>query len=168
MSISLLVEPDTSTRIRHAESSDYQTIIAVVNDWWGGRSMSDMLPKLFFIHFHETSFVAERDGEIVGFLNGFFSQTYPDTAYIHFVGVDPAARKLGIGCRLYKHFFDACLRYERSLVRCVTSPVNKASITFHKRLGFTIEPGNAEVDGVQVNRDYDGPSEERVLFVKRL
>lgn len=168
MSISLLVEPSASIRIRHAEPSDYQPVIAVVNDWWGGRSMSDMLPKLFFIHFRETSFVAQRDGEMVGFLNGFFSQTYPDTAYIHFVGVHPAVRKLGVGRRLYEHFFDASLRYGRSLVRCVTSPVNKTSIAFHKRLGFTIEPGNAEVDGVQVNGDYDGPGEERVLFVKRL
>jgi predicted GNAT superfamily acetyltransferase len=168
MSISLLVEPDTAIRIRHAEPSDYQPVIAVVNDWWGGRSMSDMLPKLFFIHFHETSFVAERDGEMVGFLNGFFSQTYLDTAYIHFVGIHPAVRKLGVGHRLYEHFFDASLKYGRSLVRCVTSLGNKTSIAFHKRLGFTIEPGNTEVDGVQVNRDYDGPGEERVLFVKEL
>ncbi len=169
MSISLLVEPDdTSIRVRHAESSDYQSVIAVVNDWWGGRSMSDMLPKLFFIHFRETSFVAEINGEMVGFLNGFFSQTYPDTAYIHFVGVHPAVRKLGVGHRLYNHFFDASLKYGRSLVRCVTSPVNKTSIAFHKRLGFTIEPGNVQADGLQVNQDYDGLGEERVLFVKRL
>ena len=169
MSISLLVESDdTSICIRHAEPSDYQPVIAVVNDWWGGRSMSDMLSKLFFIHFRETSFVAEIDGEMVGFLSGFFSQTYPDTAYIHFVGVHPAVRKLGVGHLLYDRFFDASLKYGRSLVRCVTSPVNKTSIAFHKRLGFTIEPGNTQVDGVQVNRDYDGPGEDRVLFVKRL
>lgn len=33
--------------IRQVESSDYQPIISVLNDWWGGRNMSDMLPKLF-------------------------------------------------------------------------------------------------------------------------
>ena len=42
--------------------------------------MRAMLPRLFFEHFRDTSFVAEEDGEIVGFLCGFLSQTYPDQA----------------------------------------------------------------------------------------
>ncbi len=54
--------------IRHAEPSDYQPIISVMNDWWGGRNMSDILRKLFFVHFRETNFVAESEGKIVGFL----------------------------------------------------------------------------------------------------
>jgi len=79
--------------IRHAEPSDYQPIIAVVDDWWGGRRMADMLPKLFFVHFQPTSFVAEHNGRIVGFVIGFVSQTFPEEAYIHFVGVHPEFRK---------------------------------------------------------------------------
>ena len=82
--------------IRNAEPADYQQIIKVVNDWWGGRRMSDMLPKLFFVHFQSTSFVAEQDGKIVGFVTGFVSQTFPNEAYIHFVGVDPKFRKSGL------------------------------------------------------------------------
>ena len=53
--------------------------------------MAAMLPKLFFVHFRDTSFVAEDDGGSPGFLCGFRSQTFDDEAYIHFVGVDPAA-----------------------------------------------------------------------------
>jgi predicted GNAT superfamily acetyltransferase len=44
--------------------------------------MRDMLPRLFFVHFRGTSFVAERDGELVGFLAGFLSQTEPEDAYV--------------------------------------------------------------------------------------
>lgn len=51
---------DYMTGIRHAEASDYGSIIAVLNDWWDGRSMADMLPKVFFVHFRDTSFVAEQ------------------------------------------------------------------------------------------------------------
>jgi hypothetical protein len=69
--------------IRQAKPSDYQPIISVVNDWWGGRRMSGMLPKLFFVHFQLTSFVAEQDGKIVGFVTGFVSQTFPEEAYIN-------------------------------------------------------------------------------------
>lgn len=64
--------------IRHVEQDDYQPIISVVDEWWGGRPMAAMLPKLFFLHFSSTSFTAVADGQIVGFLIGFVSQTFPD------------------------------------------------------------------------------------------
>ena len=77
-------------RIRHASPADYGRVIQHVNAWWGGRDMAPMLPKLFFLHFEGTSFVAEDDeGKLVAFLIGFLSQTDPDEAYIHFVGVAP-------------------------------------------------------------------------------
>lgn len=56
--------------LRHAEPDDHARVAAVVDDWWGGRPMADMLPRLFFVHFRETSFVAEEDGELAGFLWG--------------------------------------------------------------------------------------------------
>ena len=62
--------------IRHAEPGDYARVIAVVDEWWGGRELAAMLPKLFFIHFRDTSFVAEEDGGLAGFLCGFRSQTH--------------------------------------------------------------------------------------------
>ena len=59
--------------------------------------MAPMLPKLFFIHFEGTSFVAEdEEGELRGFVCGFLSQTAADEAYIHFVGVEPGARGDGL------------------------------------------------------------------------
>jgi hypothetical protein len=59
--------------IRHVKEDDYDSIISVINDWWGGREMADMLPKLFFQHFQHTSFVCEEKNTIVGFLVGFVS-----------------------------------------------------------------------------------------------
>ncbi|HBY95306.1 MAG: GNAT family N-acetyltransferase [Ardenticatenaceae bacterium] len=154
--------------IRTAEPTDYAPVIAVVDDWWGGRHMSAMLPKLFFIHFRETTLVAEEDRELVGFLSGFLSQTDPEEAYIHFVGVNPEYRQAGVGRLLYERFFEVARRHGRHLVRCVTSPVNKSSIAFHTHMGFGIVSGNGEVDGISVHRNYDGQGEDRVLFVKAL
>ena len=149
-----------SLEIRHAHPSDYGRVIQHLNAWWGGRDMAPMLPKLFFLHFEGTSFVAEtEDGELVGFLCGFLSQTQPEEAYIHFVGVSPEHRGEGVGRLLYEHFLDEIRAQGRSIVRCVTSPANQDSIAFHEALGF-------EVDRVVV--DYDGPGEDRVLLVKRL
>ena len=150
------VEPMHS--VRPAEPSDYARVISVVDQWWGGRAMAAMLPKLFFIHFRDTSFVGERGGgELAGFLCGFRSQTFEDEAYVHFVGVDPEQRGSGLGRTLYACFFEAVA--PRTVVRAVTSPVNEQSLAFHRALGF-------EVD--RVDEDYDGRGESRVLLVKRL
>jgi ribosomal protein S18 acetylase RimI-like enzyme len=143
--------------IRNAEPDDYARVIAVVDDWWGGRRMAAMLPKLFFIHFRDTSFVAEDDGELAGFLCGFRSQTYDDEAYVHFVGVDPGRRGAGLGRLLYERFFEAVK--PRTTVRAVTSPVNEQSVAFHRSLGF-------ETD--RIDTSYDGAGEPRVLLVKNL
>lgn len=153
---------------RYAEASDYQPIISVVNEWWGGRIMADMLPKLFFVHFRQTSFVVEKNGDIIGFLIGFVSQTFPDEAYIHFVGVHPEYRKNGLGRALYERFFQAVKELGRSRIRCVTSPMNKGSIAFHLRMGFSMEPSEEIVEGISVVKDYDGRGEDRVLFSKLL
>lgn len=139
--------------IRHAEPADYARVIGVVDAWWGGRQMAAMLPKLFFVHFRDTSFVAEEDGEVVAFLCGFRSQTYDEEAYIHFVAVDPAHRGGGLARGLYERFFDAVA--PRTTIRAVTSPQNETSLAFHRALGFSIE---------RVDADYDDPGEARALL----
>jgi GNAT superfamily N-acetyltransferase len=154
--------------IRHAEAGDYKAIITIVDDWWGGRRMVLMLPKLFFVQFRPTSFVAEHDGLIVGFVIGFISQTHRDEGYIHFVGVHPNFRKRGLGHLLYEQVFEALMREGCRIVRCVTSPFNKGSITFHLRMGFKPEISKTVVEGVPFFEDYDGPGEDRVLFSKIL
>ena len=49
-------------RIRPLRPSDHDPVIAVIDEWWGGRPMAHMLPRLFFDHFTDTSFAADRDG----------------------------------------------------------------------------------------------------------
>ena len=143
--------------LRHAEPGDHARVAPLVDAWWGGRQMAAMLPRLFFVHFRDTSFLAEEEGRLAGFLCGFLSQTYPDEAYVHFVGVDPAFRGRGVGRLLYERFYDAIA--PRRIVRCVTSPVNEASIAFHTSIGFEVE---------QTAANYDGAGGDRVLLVRRL
>ena len=53
-------------------------------------------------------------------------------------------------------------------VRAITSPVNTGSVAFHRRMGFRLEPGDTEADGVPVATGYDGPGQDRVRFIKDL
>jgi len=154
--------------IRSLDESDFIPIISVVDEWWAGRQMTDMLPKLFFTHFKDTSFIIETDGKIVAFLIGFVSQSYSNEAYIHFVGVHPDYRKQGLGRKLYESFFDKVATKGCSIVRSITSPVNKGSICFHTSMGFQIAEGGSLVNGILINTNYDGPGKDRVLFSRQL
>ena len=140
--------------MRQALPADYDAIVSVVDEWWG-RPIAGVLPRLYLDHFHRTSLVAERDRELCGFLIGFHSPSVPDEAYIHFVGVAPAARGTGLARRLYEAFFTAAVRDGRLRLHAITSPVNAASIAFHRAMGF---------DVIGPVTDYDGPGVDRIVF----
>jgi ribosomal protein S18 acetylase RimI-like enzyme len=154
--------------VRHAEVDDHRSIITVVDEWWGGRHMALMVPKLFFRLFRPTSFVAMHGDLVVGFVIALVSQSDRDEGYIHFVGVHPDFRKSGLGSLLYDQVFEAMKDLGCKVVRCVTSPINKGSIAFHLQMGFKPETSERVVEGVPFFADYDGPGEDRVLFSKTL
>jgi ribosomal protein S18 acetylase RimI-like enzyme len=144
--------------LRSATPADYDSIAAVVDDWWG-RPVSHILPRLFLDHFHATSTIAEAGDDLAGFLIGFLSPSLPDAAYIHFVGVHPGHRRGGLARVLYERFFAVAAADGRTVVRAVTSPVNARSIAFHTALGFAVSdptPG------------YDGPGDVKVRFDRPL
>ena len=120
--------------------------------------MTHLLPRLFFEHFQPTSFIVEDNEVLSGFLIGFVSQTYSNEAYIHFVGVNPKLRKNGLARELYGLFFTKVRDLGCNTVRCITSPVNEGSISFHKSMGFS----------VSLSTDYEGLGQDRVLFSKNI
>ena len=154
--------------IRSLTTSDYEFISPIVDQWWGGRPVRQMLPRLFFEHFSTTSFILLEGMEIQAFLVGFQSQSHPTTAYIHFVGVSPASRGNGYGRTLYQHFFERVRSLGCTTVECITSPINGDSISFHRRLGFSIVNAGGEQNGISVSVNYAGEGQHRVLFVKTL
>jgi len=123
-----------------------------------------MLPKLFLVHFCNTSFIIEKPENLVAFLIGFLSPQYPNEGYIHFCGVNPDYRGIGLGSYLYREFFALCKKNDRDIVKSCTSPINKGSVAFHKKTGFHVEPGNSRIDGVPVTLDYNKPDDPKVLF----
>jgi len=155
-------------KIRHLESADFEFVSAVVDEWWGGRSVAGLLPRLFFEHFRPTSFALEEDGALQGFLVGFRSQSFPTVAYIHFVGVSPPLRGRGYGRMLYERFCEVADGLGCDEVRCITSPINTGSVAFHQRMGFEILPGDGEIGGISVSLNHAGAGQHRVLFRKKI
>jgi ribosomal protein S18 acetylase RimI-like enzyme len=154
--------------IRKCQPDDHSRVISVVKQWWNGRDLRYALPMLFFDHFADSSYVVYRKGQLVAFFIGFLSQSKKDEGYIHFAGVHPSFRGIGLGAHLYDKFFAHCRENQRRVVKSCTSPVNKGSIAFHTRMGFDIIPGDTEIDGVDVHLNYNRPDDSKVLFVKAI
>src|ERR1044071_601997 len=102
--------------LRPLEPGDRRRIASVVDEWWG-RPLGGLLPRPFFTEFRNTSFVVERDGELVAFLVGFLSQSNPEDAYIHAVAVAPTWRRRGLGPLLYERFVEVARRHGRTRIR---------------------------------------------------
>jgi ribosomal protein S18 acetylase RimI-like enzyme len=145
-------------RIRQARPGDYDAIAALVDDWWG-RPIHGSFPRLFFDLFYRTTLVADGPDGPAAFLVGILSPSDPDSAYIHFAGVAPQARKTGLARTLYERFFGLARADGRSVVRAVTSPVNSGSIAFHAALGFSVTGPVT---------DYDGPGRDMMVFAREL
>jgi GNAT superfamily N-acetyltransferase len=156
---------------RRPVEADYPRVVTVIDEWWGGRSVRRMLPRLWFQHFAGHSWIAETaDGRLMGFLVGFLSPDRPGVAYIHFVGTNPNLRKRGLGRALYERFFDDARAAGAERVQAVTWPGNRISINFHKAMGFTPDdgPGTQNLYGIPAYADYDGNGDDRVVFSRAL
>lgn len=156
--------------IRHPRVDDYLAIIDAIDAWWDGlpRPANALVQRLFLEHFNDTSFIVYEDATLAAFLIGFLSPSRSDEAYIHFAGVAPQFRHQGLGRHLYEMFFDLARDDGRSTIRCISSPSNRQSIAFHRRLGFALLIGDGEEDGIPISRDHGGHGLPMVVFEKDL
>lgn len=155
-------------QIRHPVIADFYTIHGLIDDWWGGRPVRHLLPRLFFEHFYQTSFCVVDGPHLVAFLIGFISPAQTEQAYIHFVGVNPAYRRQAWAGSLYQRFFELVKAQGVHTVKAITSPQNLASIAFHQALGFTLVSGDYLLEGIPVHANYAGPEQDRVVFLRQI
>ncbi len=168
--------PATAIRIRALREGDYEPVVAALGQWWGAdRALVRMLPRLFFRHFAATSLAAESAFEFepgaapAGLLVGIVSDSVPGEAHAHFVGVAPWLRGQGVGRALYLRFFELAAARGCVRVTAATTPSDTDSQAFHTRMGFRQLPVPGGLPTArQVWKDWDGPGEDRVRYVRDL
>ena len=161
----------SDVRLRRPTEADHPVLVAQVDDWWGGRKLHQLLPRLWLQHFTGTSWVAEDDdGRLIGFLVGFVSPDRPDEAYIHMVGTSPNHRAAGLGRTLYERFFEDMRGRGVRRVTAITWPGNRTSVAFHRALGFTPAdgPGTQNLYGTPAYPDYDAEGDDRAVFSREI
>jgi len=60
------------------------------------------------------------------------------------------------------------IAYDRVAGLVVTGNSPPRSIAFRREMGFCIVEDDSEVGGVSVHTDYDGDSEDKVVFAREL
>lgn len=153
--------------LRRPVEADHARLIRVIDDWWGGRHLAVLLPRLWLQHFTGTSWIAETSGgTLAGFLVGFVSPDHPEVGYIHMVAANPNLRRRGIGRRLYARFIDDVRARGVREVRAITWAGNRVSLGFHHSLGFRPDDGagTAAAYGVPAYRNYEGDDQDMVVL----
>jgi hypothetical protein len=144
----------SGVRFRRPTEADHGPIVRLVDEWWGGRRMSGLLQRMWFQHFTGTSWIAEDDaGRLLGFLIGFISPDDPEVGYVKMIATNPNRRRRGV-----------------RQVMAITWPGNRASVAFHRSVGFRLTDGpkTQNLYGSPAFADYDGDGEDRVLFIREL
>lgn len=106
-------------------------------------------------------------GKIVcSYFFGFNFQTEP-IAYAHLLAVRNNYLRHGLARQLYEHFVESSRKKGFMKMKAITKPTNKDSVGFHKSIWMKLI-GNEIIDGINVVRDYSGPGEHRVVFIKKI
>jgi ribosomal protein S18 acetylase RimI-like enzyme len=146
-----------SMRTRGITKQDFDEIVTVMDQWWGGPSGTKPLP-IFFYEFGSSALITEEDGVMVGFLLGFITDRDPRVGYIHLIGIHPQFRRRGVARALYEEFARRAENQGVVTLKAITTIGNQGSVEFHRALGFTME----EV------ADYAGPGRARYVFTRPL
>lgn len=161
----------TDIRFRRPTDGDHARLIGKLDDWWGGRKIHHLLPRLWLQHFTGTSWIAEDEaGALIGFLVGFISPDHPDQAYIHMVATSPNVRAQGLGRALYERFFEDVRTRGVHRVTAITWPANRVSVGFHRAMGFAPDdgPGTQRLYGTPAYPAYDGEGDDRTVFTREI
>jgi ribosomal protein S18 acetylase RimI-like enzyme len=158
---------DDGLVLRRPVEADHLRLIRVIDDWWGGRRLHHLLPRLWLQHFTGMSWIAETaDGALAGFLIGFVSPDSPSVGYVHMVSANPNVRRRGIARHLYAAFIaDVRARGVRE-IRAITWAGNRQSVAFHRALGFHLDdgPGTRPAYGVPSYPGYEGDDQDMVVM----
>ena len=169
-------DPSPDIRLRRPTEADYRGIATVVDDWWDGKVIQGLLPRLWFRHFAGTSWIAEiadprhQAGapSVAGFLIGYLSPADPAIGVVQAVGVDPRWRRIGVGRALVEAFADDAGTARATVLETLIWPGNRRALPFLAALGFgpDPDPDARPIYGIPAIEGYDFGTEDRARFTR--
>lgn len=124
--------------IRHATSDDAQSIASVIQLSLGDEVQSSHIKQVIEEDNNHVSLVAEADGEVIGFVDGFptIAQDGARRWELDLLGVHPNLRGLGTGQKLIETLTAMGKSYGATLARALVAVTNKPMHTAMTRTGY--------------------------------
>lgn len=159
-------------QISHCTKEDFDNILKNFNLFWEGDDY-ERLKKLKHLHhpmmlyeLGDNAFVIKENEQVISYLFGLFSRKEP-LAYVQLITTHQFYKRRGLARLLYEHFIEKAKQNGCIFIKAITSSKNQRSISFHKSLGMNLL-GEPNENGIPVVRNYAGPGEDRVVFLKSI
>lgn len=109
--------------------------------------------------FSDTSIVAERDGNTVGFISGFIHPNSPNTLFIWQVAVNTSERGKGLATKMLRELLNRSASNDVQFVEATVSPSNKPSQSLFKGLAKKLDT-NCDISDYFTSEDFPDEEEE--------
>ncbi|QDU96688.1 diaminobutyrate acetyltransferase [Lignipirellula cremea] len=145
-------DPSSEIEIRRVRVSDGARIWQLVQECGVLDKNSCYAYLLVCRDFSATSFVAEANGQLLGFVAAYVRPTDPEAVFVWQIGAAPAARRRGVGKALLRAVLQATASQNRKYLEATITPSNAASmrlfqaIADERKTGCQVLPGFESVD----------------------
>lgn len=134
---------DNVIQLRTPTAHDGRTVWELVRSGGTLEANTAYCYLLLCSHFAENSIIAERGGEIVGFVMAYRPPSDHDAVFVWQVGVAPAGRGEGLATRMLNHLIEQPgnrdVRYLTATVEPDNAPSNKLFAAFARRQGAELK-----------------------------
>lgn len=116
--------------------------------------------------FSDTSIVAERDGQLVGFISGFIHPNSTEILFIWQVAVNTSERGKGLATKMLRELLTRRETNDVQFVEATVSPSNKPSQSLFKGLAKKLDT-NCDISDYFFSHDFpdeDEEHEDELLF----
>lgn len=159
-------------RIRKATQEDFLKVHQFTSGCPPMENYPEHVYKIILRYFGDYCFIAENEGQIIGFAMGIVPQSFPGTFFLWEVGVAPSCQGQGIGGILVREVENELRKKGFNRIELTIDPVNIPSQKLFEKMGFqniSDKVGKTiEVEGKLAVRDYYKPGRHFMVYEKRI
>lgn len=158
--------------IRKAKEEEFLNVYEFVSRCNLLENYAEHFYKIMLRYFGNSCFIADYNGDIVGFVLGFVSQIYDKTYFLWQVGVDESMRGEGIGKMLLETVEKEMRKLGCNRIELTIYPKNIPSKRLFEKMGYlNVSSKEGKLIKVMENtavKDYYKPGRHFMLYEKNI
>jgi len=160
------------TTIRKAKEEEFLNVYEFVSRCNLLENYAEHFYKIMLRYFCNSCFVADYNGNIVGFVLGFVSQVHDKTYFLWQIGIDESIRERGIGKMLLEKVEEEVRKLGCNRIELTIDPKNIPSKRLFEKMGYlnisSKEGRLIDVMGNIAVKDYYKPGRHFMVYEKKL